>query len=58
MRASVTSRSIPRSDRPRAAEAPRLSRPASLLLILALSVGLWTMIWAATASVVSAIAAG
>jgi hypothetical protein len=38
-----------------AAEPPRLSKPASLILILALSIGLWVAIWAGAASLASAV---
>ncbi len=36
-------------------EAPRLSRRTSLLLVLALSLGLWVAIWAAVASLASVV---
>lgn len=58
MGASVISRSTSRLDRSGRDETPRVSRPASLLVILALSLGLWAIIWAAAASVASSIAAG
>ena len=58
MGASITSRSNSRSVRSGDVETLRLSRPVSLLLILALSLGLWTIIWAATASVASSLGAG
>jgi hypothetical protein len=58
MGASITSRSNSRPVRSRDVETLRLSRSVSLLLILALSLGLWTLIWAATARVAFSIATG
>ena len=53
MNASIAPRSSLPSERSTDLEAPRLSRRASLLLVLALSLGLWAAIWAAIASLTS-----
>jgi hypothetical protein len=50
MDASIAPRSASPSERSTDLETPRLSRRASLLLILVLSLGLWAGIWAAVAS--------
>jgi hypothetical protein len=55
MDAGFAPRSISPSERSTDLEAPRLSRWASALLILALSLGLWAAIWAALASLASAV---
>jgi hypothetical protein len=55
MDAGVVPRSISSSERSTDLEAPRLSRRASALLILALSLGLWAAMWAALASLASAV---
>jgi len=55
MDAGFVPRSISSSERSTDLEAPRLSRRASALLILALSLGLWVAIWAALASLASAV---
>jgi hypothetical protein len=53
MHASIATRSASPSKRSADLEAPRGIRPASLVLILTLSLGLWAAIWAAVASLVS-----
>jgi hypothetical protein len=55
MDASIAPRSASLSKRPIGIDAPRLSRRASLLLILAFSLGLWAAIWAAVASLASVV---
>ncbi|HEX4614915.1 MAG TPA: hypothetical protein VH230_03280 [Stellaceae bacterium] len=55
MDASIVPRSASLSERSTDLEAPRLSRRASLLLVWALSLGLWAAIWAAVASLVSVV---
>jgi hypothetical protein len=55
MDASIAPRSASRSERSTDLEASRLSRRASLLLILALSLGLWAAIWLAVASLASVV---
>lgn len=52
MDASIAPRSGASSERPINLEAPRVNRRASLLLILALSLGLWAAIGAAAASLI------
>ncbi len=52
MDASIAPRSATSSKRPINLEAPRVNRRASLLLILALSLGLWAAIGAAAASLI------
>jgi hypothetical protein len=56
MDASIAPRSVSPSERARDLEAPRLSRRASLPLILALSLGLWAALWAAVALLASLVA--
>jgi len=56
MDASTTSRSATSSGASADVETMRLCRPASLLWILALSLGLWTIIWAAAVSMASMLA--
>jgi len=55
MDASVASKPASLSERPTETETepPRLSRGASLILILALSLGLWAAIWVAVAALAS-----
>jgi hypothetical protein len=53
MDASIASRSASPSDRFTDLEHPRLNRRASVILILALSLGLWAAMWAALASLAS-----
>jgi hypothetical protein len=55
MDASIAPRSAAPSERSINLEAPRLNRRASLLLILALSLGLWAAIGAAAASLISVV---
>jgi hypothetical protein len=55
MDASIAPRSAASSERSINLEAPRLNRRASLLLILALSLGLWAAIGAAAASLISVV---
>lgn len=55
MNAGIAPRSISSSERVTDLEAPRLSWRASLLLILALSLGLWAAIWVAVASLASVV---
>jgi hypothetical protein len=55
MNASIISQSAALPEASTAAESLRLSRRVSLMLILAVSLGLWAAIWAAGASVVSAV---
>jgi hypothetical protein len=55
MDASIAPRSASPSERSTDLEAPRFSRRASLLLVLALSLGLWGAIWAVVASLVSVV---
>jgi hypothetical protein len=55
MDAGIAPRSALPSERSPDLKAPRLSRRASLLLILGLSLGLWAAIWAAIASLVSVV---
>jgi hypothetical protein len=56
MDASIAPRSASPSERSTGLETPRLSRRASVLLILVLSLGLWTAIWAAVASLALVVA--
>ena len=53
MDASIAPRFASPSESSTNPEAPRLSKRASLLLVLALSLGLWAAIWAAVASLAS-----
>jgi hypothetical protein len=53
MDASIAPRSAPPSERLTDLEHPRLNRRASVILISALSLGLWAVMWAALASLVS-----
>jgi len=53
MDASIAPRSAPPSERLTDLEHPRLNRRASVILISALSLGLWAAMWAALASIVS-----
>jgi hypothetical protein len=55
MDASIAPRSAVPSERTTDFEAPRLSKRASLLLVLALSLGLWAAVWAAVASLASVV---
>lgn len=55
MDADIASRSISSSGRSTDLEVLRLSGRASLLLILALSLGLWAAIWVAVASLASVV---
>jgi hypothetical protein len=55
MDAGIAPRSALPSERSPDLKAPRLSRRASLLLILGLSLGLWAVIGAAIASLVSVV---
>lgn len=55
MDASIAPRSTSPSERSTDLEDPRLSRRASLVVILALSLGLWAAIWAAVASLASVV---
>jgi hypothetical protein len=56
MDASIAPRSASPSERSRGLEAPRLGRRASLVLTLALSLGLWAAILAALASLACVVA--
>jgi len=56
MDGSITTRSASSSGKQADVETIRLTRPASVLWILALSLGLWTIIWAAAASMASMLA--
>jgi hypothetical protein len=56
MDASIAPRSASPSERSTDLETPRLSRRASVLLILVLSLGLWAAIWAAVASLALVVA--
>jgi len=56
MDASIASKSAPLSDRSTDDDALRLSRRVSLMLILALSLGLWAAILAAVASLAAVVA--
>ena len=53
MDASIAPRSASPSERLTDLEHPRLNRRASVMLISALSLGLWAAMWAALASLVS-----
>jgi hypothetical protein len=53
MGASIAPRSASPSERSTDLEHPRLSWRASVILISALSLGLWAAIWAAVASLAS-----
>jgi hypothetical protein len=53
MDASIAPRSALPPEGSTDLEAPRLGKRASLLLVLALSLGLWAAIWAAVASLAS-----
>jgi hypothetical protein len=53
MDASIASRSASPSERLTDLEHPSLNRRASVILILALSLGLWAAMWAALASLAS-----
>ena len=53
MHASIASKSASLSERSTDPAALRLTKRASLMLILALSLGLWAAIWAAVASLAS-----
>ena len=55
MHASIAPRSALPSERSADLEPPRLNTQASLVLILRLSLGLLAVIWAAVASLVSAV---
>jgi hypothetical protein len=55
MDVSIAPRSALPSEKTTNIEAPRLSRRASQLLVLALSLGLWAAIWAAVASLASVV---
>jgi hypothetical protein len=55
MDAIIAPRSASPSERSTDLEAPRLSKRASLLLILVLSLGLWVAIWATVASLASVV---
>jgi hypothetical protein len=55
MDASIAPRSAASSEKSTNLEGPRLNRRASLLLILALSLGLWAAIGAAAASLISVV---
>ena len=56
MDASFTSRSASSSGASADVETMRLTRPASVVWILALSLGLWAIIWAAAVSMASMLA--
>jgi hypothetical protein len=56
MDASIAPRSASPSERSTDLETPRLSRRASVLLILVLSLGLWAAIWAAVSSLALVVA--
>jgi hypothetical protein len=53
MDASIAPRSASPSERSTDLEHPRLSRRTSVILISALSLGLWAAMWAALASLAS-----
>ena len=55
MDVSIAPRSASPSERLTDLETPRLSRRASLLLMLVLSLGLWGAIWAAASYLVSVV---
>lgn len=55
MDAGIAPRSALPSERSTDLEALRLSKRTSLLLVLALSLGLWAAIWAAVASLASVV---
>lgn len=55
MDAGIAPRSALPSEKSTDLEAPRLSKRTSLLLVLALSLGLWAAIWAAVASLASVV---
>jgi hypothetical protein len=56
MDASIASKSAPLSDKSTDAGTLRLNRRASLMVILALSLGLWAAIMAAVASLATVVA--